>query len=191
MSREAELPERAPSFVVAMEASGCVLAFDTSADFGTIVIAQLSTKEPPRWLAERRIDEPRQQSSQLAPMISEALEAAGVSVGQLAGVVVGAGPGSFTGVRVAAATAKGLVFGSPTPLWTPSSLLGAALDPLWGDEPLRCVAFDARGDRVYAAAYEVAPDGPARVVYPPAATTINSAISAPSVVPDPGGRCVR
>ena len=107
------------------------------------------------------------------------LVASGAQLGDLAGIVVGSGPGSFTGVRVAAATAKGLTEGCGVPVWTYSSLAAAAAsEGVWlpagwsgpagwrkvqedreveAPEPgTPCyVLFDARGERVYAGCFRV------------------------------------
>ena len=78
----------------------------------------------------------------LAPLISAVL-------------LVGAGPGSFTGIRVGVGTAKGMAWALGIPLWAFSSLAGAAAAV--EVEPIRprAVLFDARGDRLYAAAYRI------------------------------------
>src|ERR1700722_5564446 len=59
----------------------------------------------------------------LLPLILGLCAEAGVAVGDVATIVVGAGPGSFTGLRVAAATAKGLAAGTGAALVPVSSLL--------------------------------------------------------------------
>ncbi len=58
----------------------------------------------------------------LMPAIVEALARAGVGVNQLVGVACGAGPGSFTSLRIAAALAKGIAFSRGIPLLAASSL---------------------------------------------------------------------
>jgi tRNA threonylcarbamoyladenosine biosynthesis protein TsaB len=89
------------------------------------------------------------------------------------GVAVGAGPGSFTGLRIGMATAKGLCFANGVPLWTVSSLAALALDA--GPHPTRTVVpiLDAKKREVYAAAYRVTGDTPDELasarVLPPAA----------------------
>lgn len=128
--------------------SGPLLALDTSGPFGSVAVASTDSTLARVSLAERQ-----QHASRLVPAIDEAMERAGVSRTDLAGIVVGEGPGSFTGVRVAAATAKALAHALRVPLWAVSSLAGAALASEVG--PVRYVLFDARGDRVYGACYGV------------------------------------
>jgi tRNA threonylcarbamoyl adenosine modification protein YeaZ len=125
-----------------------VLAFDTSGPIGSVVVAA-----GPEVLAREVLTQMGAHASALLPAIDHVLEAAGVDRGQLRGVIVGEGPGSFTGVRVAAATAKGLGHALGIPVWAVSSLAAAALASAPG--PVRYVLFDARGERVYGACYGV------------------------------------
>ena len=92
-------------------------------------------------------------ASRLVPTIADVLEGACIDRGELSGVVVGEGPGSFTGVRVAAATAKGLAHALDCPIWAISSLVAAALSV--EGSGIRYVLFDARSDRVYGACYGI------------------------------------
>jgi tRNA threonylcarbamoyladenosine biosynthesis protein TsaB len=68
--------------------------------------------------------ETRHHAAHLLPALRELFTEAGVTPLDLAGVVVGDGPGSFTGLRVAGALAKGLLHGSPSPLFVVPSLYG-------------------------------------------------------------------
>jgi tRNA threonylcarbamoyladenosine biosynthesis protein TsaB len=124
------------------------VAFDTSGARGSVAVGR-----GPKVLARVVIQERLEQAARLVPALDEALETAGVDVGELGGVVVGEGPGSFTGIRVAAATAKGLAHALGLPLRAISSLAAAALAHEVG--PVRYALFDARGDRVYGACYGV------------------------------------
>jgi len=90
------------------------------------------------------------------PAVEFALGTAGATLDDVEAVVVGAGPGSFTGVRVGAATAKGLVRGRGLPLFAYSGLLALAAS-VGGDKPV-CALFDARRGEVYGACYRVAGD---------------------------------
>lgn len=135
------------------------LALDTSCAAGSVTVARGG--DP---LARVLLDRTLEHAAQLLPGIDEALEDAGVDRCELHGVVVGEGPGSFTGVRVAAATAKGLTRALAIPLWAISSLAAAAMVTPVGS--IRYVLFDARADRVYGACYGVGGVGVQTLVPP-------------------------
>jgi tRNA threonylcarbamoyladenosine biosynthesis protein TsaB len=67
-------------------------------------------------------------SESLIVLIDECLQELGLSLADLDGVAIGAGPGSFTGLRIGMATAKGLCFAADKPLWLVSSLAALASD---------------------------------------------------------------
>jgi tRNA threonylcarbamoyladenosine biosynthesis protein TsaB len=126
-----------------------LLALETSGSLGSVALAVGGEV-----VARRMLDEPREHASRLIPAVAGVLDEAGVARRALGGVVVGAGPGSFTGVRVAAAAGKGLVHALGIPLWAVSSLEAAALGER-GDEPSSLVVlFDARGRRLFVGAYD-------------------------------------
>lgn len=78
-------------------------------------------------------------SEQLLILVEEAMSEAGLTLADLDGIAVGAGPGSFTGLRIGMATAKGLAYATDKPLWAVSSLAALASD--------LCVARDV-GERL-------------------------------------------
>ncbi len=133
---------------VTVDPEGFYIGFDTSGFVGSVAVARGADV-----LARATLDDRGEHASKLIPTIAEVLEEASVDRSELSGVVVGEGPGSFTGVRVAAATAKGLVHALGCPMWAISSLAAAALS-LEGNG-IRYVLFDARGDRVYGACYGI------------------------------------
>ncbi|CAN5352266.1 tRNA (adenosine(37)-N6)-threonylcarbamoyltransferase complex dimerization subunit type 1 TsaB [soil metagenome] len=127
--------------------AGPLLALDTSTAVGSVAVGEDGAAS-----AEEVIRMGKQSSAELLPAIDRVLRAAGLQPADLAGVVVGGGPGSFTGVRVAAATAKGLAHALEIPLRAPSSLLAVAA--VCAADPREvCALFDARRGDVYAAAY--------------------------------------
>jgi tRNA threonylcarbamoyl adenosine modification protein YeaZ len=140
------------------------LAFDTSGACGSVAVGSPVGGSEPEVLATVLIEERLEQAARLVPAIDEALRTAGVTRTSLDGILVGEGPGSFTGVRVAAATAKGLAHVLGLPLWAISSLAAVALAHDAG--PVRYVLFDARGDRVYGACYGVGSAGVQELVAP-------------------------
>lgn len=89
-------------------------------------------------------------SERLMPALAEALASAGVAPGNLDRVVCGAGPGSFTGLRIAAAIGKGISHACSIPLYSVSSLLlvGAEAADRFGEAPYIAV-MDAMRDERY------------------------------------------
>jgi len=93
-------------------------------------------------------------SETVLPAIDELLTGAGQCAMDLDAVVVGAGPGSFTGVRIAAALARGICFPSGIALLAYSSLAAIAHEAAGrGQVDQICALLDARRDQVYAAGY--------------------------------------
>jgi tRNA threonylcarbamoyl adenosine modification protein YeaZ len=87
----------------------------------------------------------------LLPWCMELLDEAGVGLGEVVGVGVAAGPGTFTGLRVGIATAAGLAQGLGVPLWEDGSLASRAWRAREGGEAGDVLALlDARKGRVYA-----------------------------------------
>lgn len=123
-----------------------VLAFDTSGWLGTIALGTAD-----RLLAEITIGVSARHAESLLPSIDSALRQAGVARDDLRAIVVGAGPGSFTGIRIAGATAKGLVAALDVPLYAFSSLSMIAAGA--GTAEPVCAMFDARRGEVYAACH--------------------------------------
>ncbi|MCW5210228.1 tRNA (adenosine(37)-N6)-threonylcarbamoyltransferase complex dimerization subunit type 1 TsaB, partial [Desulfobulbus sp. N3] len=86
------------------------------------------------------------------------MQAAGVSWEELDGVAISLGPGSFTGLRIGMAAAKGIVFAAQKPLIGVQTLDAIALSCPVIDRPLWCL-LDARKQEVYAACYRTGPSG--------------------------------
>ncbi len=105
-------------------------------------------------IVERHVDGPRQHARALLPLVDEALAARQESLADVEAVVVADGPGSFTGLRVGAAVAKGLHDAVGLPIYTAPSLLGCAMAEHRAGRVV--VTSEAlRGD-VYAAVYDFA-----------------------------------
>ena len=136
-----------------------ILCIETSASALSVCLA-----EDGRILADRVCAEPRQQAALTAPLVKEVLDAAGVTVKDCDAVCVSAGPGSYTGLRVGASTAKGLAFGAGLPLLAVGTLdvlvqgAGCPVGTGHDDGPSFIVPMlDARRMEVYTAVYT--PDG--------------------------------
>lgn len=127
-----------------------LLAIETSTDFGTCALWQDGN------LLESRCPEGRPHSETLLPLIQVLLAEAQISLGALDGIAFGAGPGAFTGLRVACGVAQGLAVAAERPVVPVDTLASLALEA--GVD--RCLAaLDARIGEVYWAAYERSPRG--------------------------------
>ena len=106
----------------------------------------------------------RQANVELLSTACDALVSAGLGMGDVDAVLVGRGPGSFTGVRIGIATAKGLACGTGSPLYGASTLDAVAWHA-WsaGVRGLVGVVGDAMRREVYPGLYEVADGGPRRL----------------------------
>jgi tRNA threonylcarbamoyladenosine biosynthesis protein TsaB len=130
-----------------------LLAMESSTSRGSVAVGDAGGIR-----AEMVLDVVGAHSSALLPAVEEVMRAAGLRPAELGGVVVGAGPGSFTGLRIAASTAKGIVHGLGIPLFAYSSLLAAAASA-WGAERPVCALFDARKRDVFAGCWRFCAGG--------------------------------
>jgi len=93
-------------------------------------------------------------SDVLLAAIDDVVRAAALVPAGLDAVAIGAGPGSFTGVRIGMATAKGIAFAVDVPLYLVSSLAALAADAAAGGaDGLIVPAMDARRGEIYAGFY--------------------------------------
>lgn len=98
------------------------LALDAATGVATVAVGS-----PGRELLERVVGrEPLRHASRCVPVVRDLLDETGIRPADLAGIVVADGPGSFTGLRVAAGLAKGLIHGTRCRLYAVPSLLGCA-----------------------------------------------------------------
>lgn len=102
-------------------------------------------------------------SRTLLPLCESMLSNAGLSYADADLIAVSAGPGSFTGVRIGIATAKGIAFGTGAKCLAVSSLLGLAANCADLEGELLCPCADARCGRVYTALFRVEGGFPRRL----------------------------
>lgn len=124
-----------------------ILALDTSATVATVAITDDLTP-----LAEYTVNNKNTHSETLLPMIESALGALSMKISDIDLFALSAGPGSFTGVRIGAATIKGLAFGSKKPC-VEASTLEALANNLLFHKGLICPVMNARRSQVYTALF--------------------------------------
>lgn len=124
-----------------------ILSLDTSA-----VVASVAVSEDLTPLAEYTLNNGNTHSETLLPMVESALDALSLKVSDVDLFALSAGPGSFTGVRIGAATVKGLAFGSEKPC-VEVSTLEALAENLAFSEGLICPVMNARRSQVYTALF--------------------------------------
>ncbi len=144
-----------------------ILNIDTSRETAGICLAKDGQSLV---LLENR--EQRDHASWLHPAVDEILKMTGHRLKDLQAVAVSAGPGSYTGLRVGMAAAKGFCFALSIPLITEGTLdvMAYATREQYPDADLLCPMIDARRMEVFTAIYER--DGSA--LLPPAAMVIDS-----------------
>lgn len=130
-----------------MTADAPFLALDTSTSLGSVAVGRGG-----KLLGEIIVGSRVRHAEALLPAIDRLLRSANLNPQQIGAIVVAAGPGSFTGVRIAGATAKGLCRALGIPLYAYSGLAAVAAGAAAHGGPV-CAMFDAQRDEVYAAAY--------------------------------------
>ncbi len=131
-----------------------LLALDTSANHCSVALSDDDRLWQHCELA------PRRHTQLILPMVEALLSETGFALNQLDGLAFGAGPGSFTGLRIAAGIAQGLAFGADLPLAPISTLAALAQRGYAETGATRLLpAFDARMGEVYWGAYEVNENG--------------------------------
>ncbi len=124
-----------------------ILAMDSSG-----LVASVALVEEENLLAEYTMNLKKTHSETLLPMIDAIVELTGIDLSEIDAIAVSAGPGSFTGLRIGSATAKGLGFALKKPLISVPTLEGMAYHFPESDR-LICPMMDARRKQVYTAIY--------------------------------------
>lgn len=143
-----------------------ILAFDTSTEHCSVALLHGAG------IASRDEHAGQRHSELILPMVEALLQQTGLALGDLDGIAFGAGPGSFTGLRIACGVAQGLALGAGVPVVPVGTLLALA-QAEGAQRALACL--DARMGEIYHAAYvreatgwrEVVPPNVCRAVLAP------------------------
>jgi len=121
-----------------------VLAIDTSTRVASVAVVDGDVT-----LAQT-VDDSGDQSDRLIGEIDDILREAALPIESVDAIAVGAGPGSFTGLRIGMATAKGLAFALDKPLWAVSSLAALASQAVLSADARHIAAVvDARRKEIF------------------------------------------
>ena len=124
-----------------------ILALDSSGLVATVAII-----EDEQTLAEYTVNYKKTHSQTLLPMLDEVAKMIELDLETVDAIAVAGGPGSFTGLRIGSATAKGLGLALNKPLIHIPTLDGLAYN-LYGNTGLICPIMDARRNQVYTGLY--------------------------------------
>ena len=134
------------------------LALESSTDAGSVALWRDGV------VSERHCPPGQPSSATLLPLAAELLAAAGTTFAELDAIAFGAGPGSFTGLRVACGVAQGLAVAHDLPVLPVGTLAAMAAAV---DLPRVAVCLDARMNEVYFGLFEAGEPVSAIGVYPP------------------------
>ncbi|MBP5192719.1 MAG: tRNA (adenosine(37)-N6)-threonylcarbamoyltransferase complex dimerization subunit type 1 TsaB [Eubacterium sp.] len=135
-----------------------VLGIDSSGMTATVALI-----EDDKLIAEFTVNNKRTHSETLMPMIDKVLTASETDIRDVELLAIAAGPGSFTGLRIGAATVKGLGMSLDVPVAAIPTCEGLAMN-LSGTDRLVCPLMDARRNQVYTGLYRVSGDMPEAVI---------------------------
>jgi len=129
-----------------------ILSLECSASPASVCISEDS-----KIIAQSFMNVKLTHSQTLMPMIEATLKSALLSIDDIEGVSVSAGPGSFTGVRIGISVAKGITTPKRLPCVAVSSLLSMAYGFI-GQDTTVCAVMDARCNQFYNAIFEIKGD---------------------------------
>ena len=125
-----------------------ILALDSSG-----LVASVAVLEDDNCIAEYTINYKKTHSQTLLPMLDEVSRMIELDLSSMDAIAVAAGPGSFTGLRIGSATAKGLGQALNKPLIGIPTVDGLAMN-LYGTDKVICPLMDARRNQTYTGLYE-------------------------------------
>lgn len=130
-----------------------ILALDSSG-----LVASVAVIEDDNMLAEYTVNYKKTHSQTLLPMLDEIGKMIELDMKTIDAIALAAGPGSFTGLRIGSATAKGLGLALDKPLISVPTVDGLAYN-LYGCRDMVCPLMDARRNQTYTGLYEFCEDG--------------------------------
>lgn len=146
-----------------------VLALDSSG-----LVASVAIVMDDELIGEYTINHKKTHSQTLLPMLDEVAKMIELDLNSLDFIAVSAGPGSFTGLRIGSATAKGIALALNKPIVSVPTIDAMAYN-LWGCDAQICPIMDARRNQVYTGLYEFE-DGNMKTLLPECVLMIDEII---------------
>lgn len=125
--------------IVALESSG--------------IVASVAVMENDKLIAEYTTNDKKTHSQTLLPMLDDILKMVNIDIEDIDAIAVSGGPGSFTGLRIGSATAKGLGLALDKPIVNIPTLEGLAYN-LFGVKSIICPIMDAKRNQVFTGIYK-------------------------------------
>lgn len=148
-----------------------IIAIDSSGLVATVAVATEDTI-----IAEYTVNHKKTHSQTLLPMLDEVTKMIGLELDTVDAIAVAAGPGSFTGLRIGSATAKGLGLALKKPIIEVPTVDALAMN-MWGTTDVICPIMDARRSQVYTGIYEFDASGELNVLREKFAEDIDIVVS--------------
>ena len=129
-----------------------ILGMDSSG-----LVASIAVVENDILVAEYTVNHKKTHSQTLLPMLDEVVKMTELDLDTVDAIAVAAGPGSFTGLRIGAATVKALGLALDKPVVSVPTCHGLAYN-IWGTDKIVCPILDARRNQVYTGIYRFVED---------------------------------
>ena len=130
-----------------------ILALDSSG-----LVAGVAVVEDDNLLGEYTVNYKKTHSQTLLPMLDVVAKMIELDLNTIDAIAIAAGPGSFTGLRIGAAAAKGVGVALDKPLIEVPTVDGLAYN-LYGNQNLVCPLMDARRNQTYTGLYQFDENG--------------------------------
>lgn len=130
-----------------------IIAIDSSG-----LVASVAIVQDEEVIAEYNVQYKKTHSQTLLPMLDELKRMVDLDLQTVDAIAIASGPGSFTGLRIGSATAKGLGLALEIPIIEIPTLDGLACN-LYGTDKVVCPIMDARRNQVYTGLYSYIEDG--------------------------------
>ena len=125
-----------------------ILSIDSSG-----LVATVAVLEDEQTIAEYSVNYKKTHSETLVPMLDEIRKMTDLDLTTIDAIATAGGPGSFTGLRIGAATVKGLGLALNIPVVSVPTVDALSMN-MWGFEGIICPMMDARREQVYTGLYE-------------------------------------